>query len=145
MNKIKLAAYAAAAFGIACVVVGASPWPVSAAPPASGVTTEPLGAVACDTLEQVEQIAAADDPGAEFALLNSTPSLVGNEPACVVATFPAGQTVLATQALGEMAIDGVRYNGWAIQIRGAVSGSVFWLLYAEPVQRSGLTPAGVFA
>lgn len=119
---------------VATLTLAATTLPTFAQPPIPGTThtfRDPIfqGTVFCDTLEQVRDIAIADEPNAIYAMYRITPN-DRNEPICM-AIVPTGKVVSVTP-IGVMERDGDRYTAWAVET--IVAGFTAYALYLERVK-----------
>jgi hypothetical protein len=108
--------------------------PAAADPPRIGVThmfKDPVftNTVFCDTADQIEAIAASDDPAKSYYTLFNTPNAHG-EPTCAAGV--AVGVVQNIRALPQMVRDGVRYRAWALQVH--LGRFVLWALYLEKAE-----------
>ncbi len=118
----------------AALALAASSLPSYAQPPTPGAThtfRDPVfqGTVFCDTLDQVRDIAIADEPNSIYAMYRITPNH-RNEPICM-AIVPTGKVVSVTP-IGTMMRDGERYTAWAVETE--VAGFTAYALYLEQVK-----------
>lgn len=115
------------------LVAAAVPHLALAQPPTVGSVhrfVDPIyhGTVLCDTLEQVRQIAEAEQPDQIYLAYLATPNAL-NEPTCA-AVVTTG-LVLDVEPLGLLARDGADFSAWAIEVQiGAGTG---YMLYLEQV------------
>jgi hypothetical protein len=117
----------------AALALAAPVLPAFAEPPTPGSThtfRDPIfqGTVFCDTLDQVRDIAVADEPNSIYAMYRITPNQ-RNEPICM-AIIPTGLVVSVTR-IGTMVREGDRYTAWAVET--VVAGFTAYALYLERV------------